>query len=153
MKEVGWGISDETAKKLIDSGVSCIDVAGAGGTSWALVEKYRNADPLRIEISDHFKNWGNPTAECLQEIHGKYPELPLISSGGLRSGIDAAKSIALGASIAGFAGLLFRAAAVSQTDLDNKIKQIIDELRIAMFVTGSKNVNELSHVPIKKMNR
>ena len=153
VKEVGWGISDETAKKLIDSGVACVDVAGAGGTSWALVEKYRNADPLKIEISEHFINWGNPTAECLQEIHGKFPQLPLIASGGLRFGIDAAKSIALGACVAGFAGLLFRAAAISQNDLDNKIKQIIYELRIAMFATGSKNVNELAHVQFKKTNR
>jgi len=151
VKEVGWGISVDAAAKLIDAGVSSIDVAGAGGTSWALVEKIRNTDPEQIEISDHFKDWGIPTTQCLLEIHQKFPFVPLIASGGVKFGIDVAKSIALGASLAGFAGPLFRAAVTSQDELNKKIKQIIDELKIAMFVTGSRNVFELSQVPIKKI--
>lgn len=150
VKEVGWGISSDLAGKLIDNGVSCIDVAGAGGTSWALVEKFRNLDPSRIETSDNFKDWGIPTAICLEEIHTLYPDLPLISSGGLRNGIDVAKSIALGATIAGFAGRLFKAAAISQENLDLILGQIIDELRIAMFATGSKTIQQLSKVPLRK---
>lgn len=150
VKEVGWGISADVAAKLIDAGVSCIDVAGAGGTSWALVEKFRNTDPEQIEISDHFNNWGISTTQCLIELHQRFPHFPLIASGGLKFGIDVAKSIALGATLSGFAGTVFRAAVVSQNDLNKKLKQIIDELKITMFVTGSRNLGDLACVPIQK---
>jgi isopentenyl-diphosphate delta-isomerase len=149
VKEVGWGISSTLAGKLIDAGVSCIDVAGAGGTSWALVEKFRNQDPIRVKMSDNFKDWGIPTAFCLEEIHTKYPHFPLISSGGLRNGIDAAKSIALGAVMAGFAGPLLRAAVVSQEKLNLLLARIIDELKVVMFVTGAKDIPKLSKIPLR----
>lgn len=144
VKEVGWGISVEAAERLIDAGVSCIDVAGAGGTSWAAVEKYRNSEPWRIEICEHFRDWGIQTSQCIRDIRAKFPDIPLIASGGIRYGIDVAKSIALGASVAGVAGLVFRAAIESQESLDQKVMQLIEELRIAMFVTGSKNLEQLS---------
>lgn len=150
IKEVGWGISAGLAGKLIDAGVSCIDVAGAGGTSWALVEKFRNLVPSRVATSENFKDWGIPTAICIEEIHTRYPDLPLISSGGLRNGIDVAKSLALGATMAGFAGKLFRAAAVSQENVEIILTQIIDELRIAMFATGAKGIPELSKVQLRR---
>jgi isopentenyl-diphosphate delta-isomerase len=144
VKEVGWGISAEVAERLIDAGVSCIDVAGAGGTSWAAVEKYRNTEKWRVEICEHFKDWGIPTSQCIIQIKAKFPQIPLIASGGIRHGIDVAKSIALGASIAGVAGLVFKAAVESQESLDQKMMQLIEELRIAMFATGSKNLDQLA---------
>ncbi len=144
VKEVGWGISAEVAARLIDAGVSCIDVAGAGGTSWAAVEKYRNTEPWRVEICEHFRDWGIPTSQCIIQIKAKFPHMPLIASGGIRNGIDVAKSIALGASIAGVAGLLFKAAVESQESLDQKMMQLVEELKIAMFATGSINLDQLS---------
>lgn len=144
VKEVGWGINSEVAGSLIDAGVACIDVAGAGGTSWAAVEKYRNTEQWRIEICEHFKDWGIPTSQCLIQIKTRFPQIPVIASGGIRNGIDIAKGIALGASITGVAGLLFKAAVESQELLDQKVMQLIEELRIAMFTTGSKNLEQLS---------
>jgi isopentenyl-diphosphate delta-isomerase len=150
VKEVGWGISSEVAIKLINAGVSCIDVAGAGGTSWALVEKYRNREKNRIAISEHFHDWGIPTSDCLIELHSLFPEIPLIASGGIKKGIDIGKSIALGASIAGIAGVFFMEAAISTEAVVEKILEFTDELRITMFVVGAGNVATLATIPISK---
>jgi len=144
VKEVGWGISEQTAKKLVDVGVTCIDVAGAGGTSWALVEKFRNTEPWRIEMCENFKDWGIPTAKNISLLHKNFPGVPIIASGGIRNGIDAAKSIALGASIAGAARSIFKAAIESQNALNQRIHQWIQELKISMFVTGSRTLQDLS---------
>ncbi len=150
IKEVGWGISAQVAGRLIDAGVACIDVAGAGGTSWALVEKYRNTDPLRAAICENFKDWGIATADCLAEINGQHPTVPLIASGGIRHGIDVAKSVVLGASVAGMAGHLFRAAAVSQEAIDARLNQVIQELRITMFAVGAADLASLKKTQWKK---
>ena len=144
VKEVGWGISIQTAKKLVDVGVECIDVAGAGGTSWALVEKFRNTEPWRIEMCENFKDWGIPTAQNISLLKMKLPGIPIIASGGIRNGIDAAKSIALGASLAGAAGSIFKVAMESQNALNLKIHQWIQELKITMFVTGSRTLKDLN---------
>ena len=150
VKEVGWGISSTVAQKLINAGVSCIDVAGAGGTSWALVEKFRNSDMNRIAISEHFHDWGIPTSDCLIDLNQKFPKIPLIASGGLKRGIDIAKSIALGASIAGIAGVFFREAAISTDAVIRKIQEFTDELRITMFVVGAGDIATLAKTPISK---
>lgn len=152
VKEVGWGISFEVARKLISAGVTCIDVAGAGGTSWAMVEKFRNSSQNCIDISDHFKDWGIPTAECVSQIHNEFPTTPLIASGGIKRGIDIAKSIALGANIAGVAGVLFRAAAISTESIVDKVNEFIEELRISMFVVGAQDLATLSRIPLYKNN-
>lgn len=150
VKEVGWGISSAVAQKLIDAGVSCIDVAGAGGTSWALVEKFRNIDVNRIAISEHFHDWGIPTSECVRDLHNTYPEIPLIASGGIKRGIDIGKSIALGASVAGIAGVFFREAAISAEAVIQKIREFSDELRITMFVVGAVDMAILGKTLIVK---
>jgi len=144
VKEVGWGISYEIARQLSDIGVSAIDVAGAGGTSWSQVEMYRVNSETDRNIAASFRNWGIPTIESIRQVRKAAPGLPVIASGGLKSGLDLAKSIALGASIGGMAGPLLRAAVVSSQKLSEKIEQLTRELTIAMFATGSKNLDELS---------
>ena len=151
VKEVGWGISNTVARRLIDAGVSCIDVAGAGGTSWALVEKFRNSDINRIAICEHFHDWGIPTSDCVKELHNEFPEIPLVASGGIKRGIDIGKSIALGASIAGIAGVLFREAAISTDAVIKKIQEFTTELRITMFVVGAGDLATLAKTPINKI--
>lgn len=102
-KEVGNGISATMAEKLIAAGIKAIDVAGAGGTSWAKVESERAENPLQRRLGRTFADWGFPTAECITSIRAVAPTIPLIASGGLRHGLDVAKALALGADIAGLA--------------------------------------------------
>ncbi|MDJ0556292.1 MAG: type 2 isopentenyl-diphosphate Delta-isomerase, partial [Microcoleaceae cyanobacterium MO_207.B10] len=117
-KEVGNGISGPMAKKLIDAGVAAIDVAGAGGTSWAKIEGERAKDARQRRLGRTFGNWGLPTAECIIATRRIAPEIPLIASGGLRNGLDIAKAIALGADLAGLAWPFLQAAAESEESLD-----------------------------------
>jgi isopentenyl-diphosphate Delta-isomerase len=142
-KEVGNGISVQMAERLMNAGISAIDVAGAGGTSWALVEGERAEDTLQKHLGQTFADWGIPTADCIQNIHQAYPQLPLIASGGLRNGLDVAKSIALGADLAGLALPFLRAATVSQIAVTEKVETLIAELKTALFCTGSKYLADL----------
>jgi isopentenyl-diphosphate delta-isomerase len=142
-KEVGWGISPRVARELTEAGVSAIDVAGAGGTSWIEVEGQLTPDPIKQHIATTFADWGIPTAEALVAVRGAVPHIPLIASGGIRSGLDVAKSVALGAEMAGIAGPLLTAAHESLARLRDLIQQILQELRLAMFVTGSATLYEL----------
>jgi len=102
-KEVGNGISAVMAKQLIEAGVAAIDVAGAGGTSWAKVESQRAKDNRQRHLGQVFADWGLPTAECITTIRSMNSTIPLIASGGLKNGLDLAKSIALGADLGGLA--------------------------------------------------
>ncbi len=142
-KEVGNGISVSMAARLMNVGVSAIDVAGAGGTSWALVEGERAENALEKQLGKTFANWGIPTADCIQGISQAYPQLPLIASGGLRHGVDVAKSIALGADLAGLALPFLRAATVSPAAVAEKVEILLAELRTVLFCTGSKNLASL----------
>ena len=151
-KEVGWGIDANTAKRLIDAGVSCIDVAGAGGTSWSEVEKHRNVSDDRIRISSHFQNWGLPTAEAVKAVCEALPKIPVIASGGLRKGLDIAKSLALGASMGGMAGGFLKAASHSEGAVVKMIDELILELRIVMFAVGADNLEHLKQIPVHKRN-
>jgi len=142
VKEVGWGINAALARRLLDAGVSAIDVAGAGGTSWSQVEMYRQPDPQRAQMISHFQDWGIPTAQCLMEIKEKIPNACVFASGGLQNGIDLAKSLALGATLGGIAGPLLRAANEGYDQLGKTITLILEELRICMFATGKKTLAE-----------
>ena len=144
-KEVGNGISGKMAQKLIESGVSAIDVAGAGGTSWAKVESERAENTLQRKLGQTFADWGLPTAQCLVEIRQLYPEIPLIASGGLRNGLDMAKAIALGANLAGMAFPFLQAASESIEALDELVKLLLAELTTVLFCTGNINLKELQH--------
>jgi isopentenyl-diphosphate delta-isomerase len=143
VKEVGWGISAPVARLLLETGVAAIDVAGAGGTSWSEVEACRAPNALLRRVSSTFAGWGIPTADSLRMARAGAPNLPLIASGGLRTGLDAAKVIALGADLAGFGGPLLRAAAVSERDVHDLLLALITELRISMFCSGAKDIAEL----------
>ena len=139
-KETGCGISGETAKQLVDAGISYIDVEGAGGTSWAAVETYRSEDKYLGEL---FWDWGIPTAISTAEVVNSV-NVPVISSGGIRSGLEAAKAIALGADSVGMA-LPFLKKSVSQEELNDFITKFNDSLRIAMFLVGANNIKELKN--------
>lgn len=135
-KEVGNGISAAMAQRLIEAGVSAIDVAGAGGTSWARVESERAKDAKQRRLGNTFADWGIPTAECVRATRTVAPDIPLIASGGLRNGLEAAKAIALGADLVGMAWPFLKAADQSEADLAELVEVLIAELTTVLFCTG-----------------
>ena len=144
-KEVGNGISAAMAQKLIEVGVSAIDVAGAGGTSWAKVESERAFNEKERRLGQTFADWGLPTAECIVDIRAIAPEIPLIASGGLRNGLDVAKAIALGADLVGLAWPFLQAAAESVEAVDALVQVLIAEITTVLFCTGNANLDQLKH--------
>jgi isopentenyl-diphosphate delta-isomerase len=149
-KETGSGISAEMASLLEKAGVKGIDVAGLGGTSWSLVEYFRAIQAGRTiqqRLGDTFRNWGIPTCVSLVETTKK-TNLLVISSGGLRTGLDIAKSIALGASAGGMALPILKAATQGYKFLNEMVEALIQELRLSMFLVGVKDVNMLRKVPL-----
>jgi len=144
-KEVGWGFSEADVRLLRDSGVSAIDVAGAGGTSWSQVEKFRMKDPRRARVAEAFRDWGVPTVEAIQIVRQVAPEMPVIASGGLRDGMDIAKSLALGARLGGMAGPFLRAARQSPGAVQDFIYELVETLRVTLFITGSRNLADLQN--------
>lgn len=145
-KEVGWGISGRTARLLADAGVAAIDAAGAGGTSWSQVERYRIGDSSLGRVAEAFREWGIPTAESIQMIRRAAPDVPVFASGGLRDGVDIAKCIALGAALGGMAGLFLKAAMRSMEDVTEKIEEISAQIRITMFGVGAADIKALQAV-------
>jgi isopentenyl-diphosphate delta-isomerase len=142
-KEVGWGISAADARRLVEAGVAAIDIAGAGGTSWSQVEMHRTSDPQAARLAAAFVGWGIPTADAVREVRLELPQVPLIASGGLRSGMDIAKGIALGADLGAMAGPFLKAAAESPEAVERAIASVVDELRLVMFATGSGDLTAL----------
>ncbi len=144
-KETGAGISREVAKRLEQVGVSAIEVGGAGGTSWAKVEAYRAYDdPLLERLGTLYANWGIPTAVSILEASN----LPTIATGGIRNGLQAAKSIALGASLCGIGLPLLKPALNGPDHVIKEIKAVVEELKVAMFLTGCKALIDLRDVPL-----
>jgi isopentenyl-diphosphate delta-isomerase len=144
-KEVGNGISARMTQMLIEAGVSAIDVAGAGGTSWARVESERARDARQRRLGQTFANWGIPTAECITAVRAVAPQLPLIASGGLRNGLEVAKTIALGADLAGLALPFLQAAAESEAALHELVEILIAEITTVLFCTGSATLADLKN--------
>lgn len=142
-KEVGNGISSAMAKRLMDVGVAAIDVAGAGGTSWARVESERAKDPKQRRLGNTFADWGIPTASCIAQIRQLSETVPLIASGGMRNGLDAAKAIALGANLAGLALPFLQAANQSEAALAELSEALIAEIVTVLFCTGSGSLADL----------
>jgi len=145
IKEVGWGISQKTAQMLHDAGVEAVDVAGAGGTSWSQVEMYRITDPYRSQTAGAFIDWGIPTAESIQNARSVDKDWIIFASGGLKNGIDAAKCLALGANMCGMAGILLKAANESLETTVNVMQMLVNQLRIAMFATGTRRLADLTY--------
>ena len=142
-KSVGSGISPATAVRLANCGVAAIDVAGAGGTSWALVEGRRANDASRERVAEAFADWGYPTPQATAAIRAVLPRMPLVASGGIRDGVQIAKALALGADLTGLAMPFLRAADVSEAAVATLIDELVTTLRIATFASGSRNVTDL----------
>ncbi len=142
-KEVGWGFSERNTRDLVNAGISAIDVAGAGGTSWSEVEFHRAPSAFHANVARSFADWGIPTADALLNARRAAPDLPVFASGGLRDGIDIAKCIALGADLAGFASPFLKAADESADAVDWLLQALNAQLRIAMLCTASQNIDGL----------
>jgi isopentenyl-diphosphate delta-isomerase len=150
-KEVGWGFSEKNARDLANAGVAAIDVAGSGGTSWSEVEYHRAPTEFHARVARSFADWGIPTADAIQYAVKGAPGLKVIASGGLRDGIDIAKSIALGAIAGGMAGPFLKAADQSVEVVDQVIREVTAQLRVAMLCSGVKNIDELQKTPLLKV--
>jgi isopentenyl-diphosphate delta-isomerase len=142
-KSVGSGIAPSTASRLVECGVAAIDVAGAGGTSWARVEGKRSGDTVRERIAEAFGDWGYPTPRATAALRAALPNVPLVASGGIRDGVQMAKAIALGADLAGVALPFLRAAEESDAAVASLIDELVTALRIALFATGSRTLADL----------
>lgn len=143
VKEVGWGIAPDAVRALFDAGVAAVDLAGAGGTSWSEVERYRIQESWRANAAASFSGWGIATAECLRAARRVAPHGILIASGGIRTGMDVVKALALGADLAGLAGPFLRAAASgyeAAADLGRELREV---LRVAMFALGERTLSDL----------
>src|SRR6266852_2391431 len=147
VKEVGCGISEQTAALLAKAGVAAIDVAGLGGTSFARVEAFRRERPEEVELALAFSEWGIPTAEALVATHRTAPQLPLIASGGLHHGLDAAKAIGLGADLTGFAHAVLAAAWEGEEPVRRLLDGFAWQLRVAMFCAGAPTIAVLKANP------
>ena len=142
-KEVGWGISERTAKLLADCGVSAIDVAGAGGTSWSQVEMHRAPDEFTRQLAATFVGWGIPTADSILNVRKVVPSMTIFASGGIKDGLDIAKCIALGATLGGMAGQFLKAASVSTEKAAEMMKLTKRQIQVTMFACGAKEIREL----------
>ena len=150
VKETGSGISAEDAKKLERAGVKAIDVGGAGGTSFAAVEYYRTKEKknsIQHFLSDVFWDWGIPMVASLVETT-QTVKIPVIASGGVRSGTDVAKTLALNACLASVSQPLLQVAIRSPKDTEKCLSLLIEELRNVMFLVGAEKVNDLTSKPI-----
>jgi len=144
VKEVGCGIAGGTARRLVEAGVAAIDVGGAGGTCWTEIEARRSPSPETQAIAATFREWGIPTAEAIQSVRAACPQVPLIASGGLRSGLDVAKCVAIGASAGAVASPALRAAVQSDDAVAALLARLVREFKLAMFCTGSTRPADLS---------
>jgi isopentenyl-diphosphate Delta-isomerase len=151
VKETGAGIDGETAEHLAACGVAALDVGGLGGTSFSAVEYHRaidQGDATKARLGKTFWDWGLATPEALIECREACPMLPLVATGGLRTGLDAARAIALGADLAGYAGSVFRAAAQGEAAATQEVAFLLEELKTALFLTGTRRPADLPEDPI-----
>jgi len=147
VKEVGFGMDAEDVRLLAAAGVASVDVAGAGGTNWALIEGRREARAGRVASA--FGAWGVPTAIAILEAAEAAPGLPLIASGGLHDGVEAATCLALGASAAGLARPLLLAAREDRAD--EAVGVLVEQLRVAVWATGAKSAAVLGPEHLRRI--
>ena len=136
VKEVGVGLDLATARSLAEVGVSCFDVGGSGGTSWAAIEGLRARDPMIQRRGEIFRNWGIPTAKALGNLRKSLPNTTLIATGGIRDGLTVLKALHLGANMAGIGLPLMRAALEAEDQPSRLLGSIIHELKIAKMCSG-----------------
>ena len=148
VKEVGNGIAAPLARDLVARGVAVVDVAGAGGTSWAAVEGARHADPAMRAVAAAFSDWGIPTARAVRDVRDACPDVVLVASGGIRNGVDAAKAIALGADMVGQAAATLEAALEGPGALVGHFEVMTQQLRVAMFCVGAGDLRALRGVEL-----
>ncbi|HEX6269035.1 MAG TPA: type 2 isopentenyl-diphosphate Delta-isomerase [Anaerolineales bacterium] len=151
-KEVGWGISERSAKTLADCGVSAIDVAGAGGTSWSQVEMHRAPDEFTRELAATFVGWGIPTAESILNVKKAAPGMTILASGGLKDGLDIAKCIALGATLGGLAGQFLKAGADSTEKALEVMRLTKRQVEVTMFAVGAGDLDSLRKVRLQRVS-
>jgi isopentenyl-diphosphate delta-isomerase len=147
VKEVGCGLSERVARQLVDAGVSALDVAGAGGTSWSQVERYRARTQKQAHIAAQFVDWGISTVDSIRMVRAAAPDIPLIASGGIETGIDVAKCVALGADLTGLAWPLLRPALLSSQAVVEALGVVVETLRVVMFCIGTPGIAELQLTP------
>ena len=152
VKEVGWGISEQSARILAECGVAAIDVAGAGGTSWSQVEMHRATDDFTRQLAATFVGWGIPTADSIMNVKKAAPGVVVFASGGLKDGLDIAKCIALGASLGGFAGQFLKAAAVSTEKVAELLRLTRKQIQVTMFGAGAGDLNALRNIELKEFS-
>jgi isopentenyl-diphosphate Delta-isomerase len=150
VKEVGWGISERTARLLSECGVSVIDVAGSGGTSWSQVEMHRASNEAYRQLAATFNKWGITTADSIQNAKKVAPQTTIFASGGIQNGLDIAKCIALGATLGGIARQLLIAASKSEETVINILKLIQRQIQITMFAAGVGEINKLKNLKMEK---
>ena len=140
LKEVGHGIGAAAAAELVDCPIAAVDVAGAGGTSWARVEQYVRYGEIRYPA---LAEWGIPTAEALQEVRHTLPDISIVASGGIRTGMDAAKVLAMGADAVAVARPLLAPAIESPAAVVDWLQRFIDELLVCLHGCGAANLAAL----------
>ena len=143
-KEVGWGISKRTAKLLANCGVSAIDVAGAGGTSWSQVEMHRAQDEFTRELAATYVGWGISTANSILNVKEAAPKMVIFASGGLKDGLDIAKCLALGSTLGGMAGKFLRAASISTENTVEMMRLTQRQIQVSMFAAGVGKLESLN---------
>jgi isopentenyl-diphosphate delta-isomerase len=149
VKEIGYGISGAVARRLMDAGIDAVDVAGSGGTAWALIEGDRAHSESDAVTARAFAGWGINTPDAIRSVRAACPGLSLIGSGGVRHGVDAAKAIALGADLVGQAGQVLPAALDSVEAVVAHFEVMARQLRIACFATGSPDLAALRSNSLK----
>jgi isopentenyl-diphosphate Delta-isomerase len=143
-KEVGWGISERSARLLAECGISAIDVAGAGGTSWSQVEMHRAPDEFTRALAATFVGWGIPTADAILNVRKAAQGMTIFASGGIKDGLDIAKCIALGATLGGMAGQFLKAAAVSAENVIEMMNLTKRQIEVTMFAAGAGTLESLA---------
>ncbi len=151
VKEVGFGITGAVARRLAEAGVAAVDVAGAGGTDRAALEGARATTADERTVATAFAGWGLPTPQAVAEVRAACPDLPLIASGGVRNGVDAAKAISLGADLVGQAGGVLNAALTSTEAVVEHFSIVLRQLKIACFSTGAADLQALRRVRVTKV--
>ncbi len=146
VKEVGFGINEDVITKLFAVGVEAVDLAGRGGTHWGFIEGARGQkNGLGAHVAEAFSDWGYSAIELLLELQEKILFSPIWASGGIRSGVDSAKCLALGTRAVGIAQPLMKAAVVSEAEVLNTMTQFDDQLKVAMFCMGISRCEDFLH--------